>query len=209
MSRSSAQRTMTSAASTAAAGTAAAAASVRQAIASVAADERDEGGERDRIVPAREHDQRRGDEIGRERGRGDAVDLAGIGRRAVEQARHDQRRRQREAGDRVEGVRQQDRNVGFPEAGESPREAESERGDGEPSPQPEARERERRRGHHGEIDVERPEVRPCRSTPAAGVTYAPTSPRPASAGPCSSAAASVASATRPSRMKAVPGARKS
>ena len=106
MLRSSAQRANTSAASTAAAGTAAAAASVAPGDRDRRGDERDEGRERERIVPARQHEQARGDQIGAERRRRHAVDLAGLAR-PVRTAGPTtiKRRGQREAGDDVEGMR--------------------------------------------------------------------------------------------------------
>ena len=48
------------------------------------------------------------------------------------------------------------------DAGQGPQRAEDDRGDGEPAPHPEARERERGGGHHRQIDVERPVIRPLR-----------------------------------------------
>ena len=48
------------------------------------------------------------------------------------------------------------------DAGQGPQRAEGDRGDGEPAPHPEARERERGGGHHRQIDVERPVIRPLR-----------------------------------------------
>ena len=66
--------------------------------------EQREGRERHRIVPARERQEGCGHEIGRERDRRHAVDLAFFRIRSEQQARDDQDRRQRKAGDDVEGV---------------------------------------------------------------------------------------------------------
>ena len=46
------------------------------------------------------------------------------------------------------------------QAGEGPEQREHDGGDREPAPQPDPRQAERRRGDDGEIDIERPEVRP-------------------------------------------------
>ena len=73
-----------------------------------------EDGERGRIVPARQHQQQRGEQIGRQRDATRPVDLAGLGRRAVEQAGDDQRGDQRKAGDDVEQMRAERRRRGSP-----------------------------------------------------------------------------------------------
>ena len=119
MSRSTAQRTITSTTSTAATGTAAVAASARQAIATVAAASSAKTVERQRIVPAREHQQARGEQIGAERRRGHAVDPAGRGVRPEQQAGDDQRCGEREADDDVEGMRAERVDAGDADAGQA------------------------------------------------------------------------------------------
>ena len=93
------------------------------------------------------------------------------------------------------------------QAGEGPQQREHDGGDREPAPQPDARQPERRRGDDGEIDVQRPVVRLVRRNQDRGDKGGGD----AEAGqrrPVQQAAASVPSATSPSRMNAVAGTRK-
>ena len=67
--------------------------------------ENDESRERERIVPARQHQNHGDQEIDRQRDAGDMVDLAGTGGRTVEQTAHEERGDERETCNRVEHVR--------------------------------------------------------------------------------------------------------
>ena len=158
--RLSAQRSMTSAASSAAAGTAAAAAAVRQAIATVAAMSTANVDERDRIVPARQHqeasrprDRRRA----RPRTRRRSVSASASGpnnRPETISAPPAQIRRRRETH-----ARRSPRPAARFESWKRPERAEHDRGEREPAPHPDAGEHEGGGGHDREVDVERPEIR--------------------------------------------------
>ena len=146
-------------------------------------------------VPVRDNKDRRGQEISAKRGRRDRLDLARLGCGPEQEAGDDQRCGKRKACDDAECMRRQ--QARYAHGDQRPQDAEHDGGDGQPAPHPHARKRKRGCRDDGDVDVER-----------IGVTNAPTTPRPASAGPCSKAAASVPMATRPSRMNALAGARK-
>ena len=122
-------------------------------------DHQGEDDQRRGIVPGRERQEQCAEEIGRQRGRRHGIDLAGRRVGTPEQARHDQRRDQREARDHVEEMRRKPVDMGVLHARQRPEESERHRGDREPQPHPHARERKGRRRHHGDVDVERPVVR--------------------------------------------------
>jgi hypothetical protein len=121
-------------------------------------DEYGESGERQRIVPARQHQQGRRDEIGAERGRRHVVDSADLRIRSEEEASDDQRGRERKACDNMEEVRPERVDTDDADPRQGPRRAEHDRGDGEPAPHSHPRERKGGSRHHREIDVERPIV---------------------------------------------------
>ena len=123
-------------------------------------DERGERGERERIVPARQHQQPRRDQIGGERGRRHAVDLPGVGVGSEIQAGHDQGRRQCEADDDMENMGAERVDADHAASGQGPQRAGGDRRDRQPAPQPDARERKGGGGHHRDVDVERPVVGP-------------------------------------------------
>ena len=147
--------------STAAAGTAPRAASVRQAIAMVAATSSDEGGQRERVMAARQHQRwRRRDRAASERGRRHRVDAAALGVGPEQEAGHDQRRGKRKADQHVEGVRRRAHRRGCPRcrAG-STRAPKTIAVIASQRHSREARERKGGSGNDREIDVERPVVR--------------------------------------------------
>ena len=110
-------------------------------------------------MPACQDEERRDEEIDRQRERREAVDLAGRRGRAVEQAADQEGRGEREAGERVEhvGAERLDR-VEFGSR-QRPQRAEHDRRDREPGPQPEPGQREGGRGDDSEVDIERPVIR--------------------------------------------------
>ena len=119
----------------------------------------DKGGERGRIVPARQHQERGGQQIDHERQGREAVDRAGHGRRPVEQAADQKRGDQREAGERVEDMRaQRDDGIGL-RSRQRPQRAEHDRRDGEPEPHAKPRQRESGRIDDGDVNIQRPEIR--------------------------------------------------
>ena len=131
--------------------------------------EHGEGYKRKRIVPAREHQQGRGKQVGASAADDTPIDAAGLRIRTEPQSGDDQRCGERKADDDVEHMRAERVDAAVADAGQGPQHAEGDRGDREPAPQPQARERERGGGHHREIDVERPVIRRCEAT-SSGVT---------------------------------------
>ena len=119
-------------------------------------DQRHQRGERQRIVPARQHQDRGGGQERGERARRYRIDPRRLRRRPIEQARDDQGRGQPEADHDVEGVRRQRVDTAIDDPGERPRDREPDGRDGEPAPHPHPRQHEGRRRHHRQIDVERP-----------------------------------------------------
>jgi hypothetical protein len=102
-----------------------------------------------------EHDQRGAEQIGRQRAGRDALDLAGLGRRAVQQAADHQQRGEDESGNDVEGVR---RDLRRTESGQNPQGGEGDRGDRQPAPQPQPCQAEIGGGDHREIEIQRPVI---------------------------------------------------
>ena len=109
-------------------------------------------------VKAVQHDQRRAEQIGRERAGRDRLDAALLRRRAEHESAYHQQRREDKSGDDVEGVRRDHRRPAL-QAGEGPQRREHDGRDRKPAPQPDAREAEGGGGDDGEIKIQRPEIR--------------------------------------------------
>ena len=121
--------------------------------------ENHEGGERDRIVLARQGQKRRGQKIDTERKCREAIDFARRRLRTKQQTANQERRGQHETGKRAEhmGAERRDRkHIG---ARERPQRAQHNRRDGKPTPHAAARQRERGRGDDCDVDVQRPVIR--------------------------------------------------
>jgi hypothetical protein len=121
----------------------------------------DEKEECDGIVPARQYQERRGEQIDRKRKRRKRIDLLVRSRGAVEKIADQERGGECEACDGVEQVRAERRHRVYMkiDSGQRPQRAEYKRCERDRTPQPESRQCEGRRVDHGEIDIQRPEIR--------------------------------------------------
>jgi hypothetical protein len=125
-------------------------------------DQRRIRGQGDGVVPAREHNQGRGEEIGRERGRRNGVDPPWRRLRPKQEIGDDQHRRENKAGDHVKIMRGEPIEPVIAEPGEGPQDPKNDGRDREPAPQPRPRQSKGCRSGHAKIEVERPVIRLAR-----------------------------------------------
>jgi hypothetical protein len=170
-------------------------------------DKRPKDRERRRIVIARKHHECRREEIGRNRAGGQSIDAARHAGRPEIETGHDDERDEAEADNGMREMWRERAGGLIGDARKHPEQAKPNRRDRKPAPQSHARQRQGGCRHHREIEVKRPVVWLIGGDQKRR-DLAPTRPSAASAGPCSSAAPSVASATTPSSRNAAAGPRK-
>ena len=122
-------------------------------------DENKERDQRHQIVLRGEHEEACAEQIGAERDRRDEIDAAFLCLRSEQEARDDQKRREREASDNVDDMRREHVARDIADARQHPSKAEANGDESKPAPEFCTREPEGSGGDDGEIEIERPVVR--------------------------------------------------